>query len=73
MKTIQTLKEKAGGSYISNPFFSNFTFIKELRLATGLSQVKFSNKFCIPLTNIHNWEQGINKPYEYVFLWFRLY
>ena len=40
--------------------------IKELRKSTGLSQRRFADKFKIPVANVQTWEQGINKPLDYV-------
>ena len=40
--------------------------IKELRQRTGLSQVKFAQKFFIPKSTIEQWEMGIRKPPVYV-------
>ena len=40
--------------------------IKDLREKTGLSQRKFAEKFNIPVANLQSWEQGINKPLDYV-------
>ena len=40
--------------------------IKELRKETGLSQSKFSAKFGIPVRTLHQWEQGISAPPEYL-------
>jgi len=40
--------------------------IKEIRKSTKLSQQKFADKFHIPVANIQKWEQGINKPLDYV-------
>lgn len=40
--------------------------IKELRLASNMSQSKFSAYLEIPLTNIQHWEQGVSTPPSYV-------
>ena len=40
--------------------------IKELRKELGLSQNQFAWYFGIPVSTIHNWEQGIAKPPRYV-------
>lgn len=40
--------------------------IKELREGIGLSQRKFADKFKIPVANVQAWEQGVNKPLDYV-------
>lgn len=40
--------------------------IKQLRESTKLSQQKFADKFNIPVANLQKWEQGINKPLDYV-------
>lgn len=46
--------------------------IKDLRIATGLSQTQFANAYHIPVKNIQNWEQGTRKPPSYIiFLLFR--
>lgn len=36
--------------------------IKELRDRTGLTQVKFAEKFHIALHTLQSWEQGWSKP-----------
>lgn len=40
--------------------------IKDLRIATGLSQTKFADAYHIPVKNIQNWEQGARKPPSYI-------
>lgn len=40
--------------------------IKDLRIATGLSQTQFANAYHIPVKNIQNWEQGTRKPPSYI-------
>ena len=40
--------------------------VKQLRESTGLSQSKFASKFNIPVANVQSWEQGRNKPLDYV-------
>lgn len=40
--------------------------IKEMRTELGLSQSKFADKFKIPVANVQSWEQGINRPLDYV-------
>lgn len=40
--------------------------IKELRIGTGLSQTKFSEKYGIPKRTIEDWESGKRTPPEYV-------
>ena len=40
--------------------------IKALREKTGLSQRKFAGKFNIPVANLQSWEQGVNRPLDYV-------
>lgn len=40
--------------------------IKELRSLTGLSQVKFAEKYNIPRRTIENWETDSRKCPEYV-------
>lgn len=40
--------------------------IKELRNQTGLSQSQFAKYFNIPVGTIHNWEQKISSPPQYV-------
>ncbi len=51
--------------------------IKELRMMTGLSQVKFAELLDIPVKYISKWEQGEAAPPEYVFrliktvLWYK--
>ena len=41
-------------------------FIKELRLSLGLSQREFSSQYCIPLSTLCKWEQGVSSPPDYV-------
>lgn len=40
--------------------------IKEIRTLTGLSQIKFGNKYQIPMRTIQDWEAGKRVPPEYV-------
>lgn len=40
--------------------------IKEIRALTGLSQVKFGEKYRIPRRTIENWERGIAECPQYV-------
>lgn len=40
--------------------------IKEMRAATGLSQVKFAEHLGIPRRTIENWESGVNACPSYV-------
>ena len=40
--------------------------VAEIRATTGLSQGKFSVRYCIPVGTIHNWEQGIRKCPDYI-------
>lgn len=40
--------------------------VAEIRTTTGLSQGKFSVKYCIPVNTIHNWEQGVSKCPDYL-------
>lgn len=40
--------------------------VKEIRKLTGLSQEAFAKKYGIPINTIHNWEQEVRKPPEYV-------
>ena len=40
--------------------------IKEIRTLTGLSQVKFGEKYRIPRRTIENWERGIAECPQYV-------
>ena len=40
--------------------------IKEIRKMTGLSQVKFSEKYNVPVRTLQNWEAGKNSPPLYV-------
>lgn len=40
--------------------------IKEIRENLGWTQKEFADYFNIPLGTIHNWEQGLRKPPEYV-------
>ena len=39
--------------------------IKDIREKTGLSQVKFSLRFCIPRRTLEDWESGKNKCSDY--------
>lgn len=40
--------------------------IKEIRALTGLSQVKFCEKYHIPLNTFARWEQGKREPSDYL-------
>ena len=40
--------------------------IKEIRSLTGLSQVKFCEKYNIPRRTLEDWESGKNKPADYL-------
>lgn len=40
--------------------------IKELRAATGLTQIEFSKNFGIPVSTLRKWEQGEARPAPYV-------
>lgn len=40
--------------------------IKEIRALTGLSQVKFCEKYHIPLNTFVRWEQGKREPPDYL-------
>lgn len=40
--------------------------IKEIRENLGWTQKEFAAYFNIPLGTIHNWEQGLRTPPEYV-------
>ena len=40
--------------------------IKEIRKKTGMSQNDFANFIGMPLNTLRNWEQGINKPSEWL-------
>lgn len=40
--------------------------IRRMRIAVGLSQSQFANKYGIPKRTIEDWERGIRKPQQYV-------
>lgn len=40
--------------------------IKNLRKKTGLTQARFAELLNIPKRSIENWEEGKNKPPEYL-------
>ena len=40
--------------------------IEEIRKLTGLTQVKFSERYGIPRRTLEHWERDLNKPPEYV-------
>jgi len=40
--------------------------INEIRQLTGLSQVKFGEKYHIPKRTIQGWEEGVRIPPDYV-------
>ena len=40
--------------------------IKELRLATGMTQTAFAKYFEIPLRTVQDWEAGKRKPLDYL-------
>lgn len=46
---------------------NNYSNVTELRKAYGMSQSQFAKYFGIPINTIHNWDQGLRKPPEYVF------
>ena len=39
-----------------------FTYVKEIRAKTGLSQTEFAKKLHISFKTLQNWEQGRRKP-----------
>lgn len=43
--------------------------VKELREKTGLSQSQFAKATNLPVSTLHNWEQGKNQPPSYVLIW----
>lgn len=40
--------------------------VREIRKATGLSQVKFGQKYGIPRRTVEDWEAGVMNPPAYV-------
>ena len=44
----------------------SFEKIKEIRNKTSLSQVKFSEKYGIPVRTLEDWERGKSTPPSYV-------
>ena len=40
--------------------------IKKMRKMTGLSQVKFSKKYNVPVRTLQDWEAGKSNPPPYV-------
>lgn len=40
--------------------------VKDIRGLTGLSQIKFCEKYKIPRRTLEDWESGKNKPAEYL-------
>ena len=40
--------------------------IKELRVAAGLTQARFAEKYKIPKRTLENWEEGTRNPPPYV-------
>lgn len=40
--------------------------IREIRAATGLSQVAFAQRFCIPRRTVENWESGASACPDYL-------
>lgn len=40
--------------------------IREIRAATGLSQVAFAQRFCIPRRTVENWESGASTCPDYL-------
>lgn len=40
--------------------------IRAIRAATGLSQVRFAERYGIPRRTIENWESGVRTPPPYV-------
>lgn len=45
---------------------SKHNIMKELREATGLSQIKFAEKFEIPVKSLQNWEAERTAPPPYI-------
>ena len=45
--------------------------LKELRLATGLTQTELGELMKIPMRTIQNWENGERKMQPYVERWYR--
>ena len=43
--------------------------VKEIRLMTGLSQVKFASKYGIPKRTLASWESGYTEYKDYVIDW----
>ena len=52
-------------NYKATPY-NLYMLVKTLRLATGLSQSKFSDLFSIPLATLQDWEHGRRVPRSYV-------
>lgn len=40
--------------------------VREIRAATGLSQVAFAQRFCIPRRTVENWESGASSCPDYL-------
>ncbi len=47
--------------------------IKEIRLASGLSQQKFADQWHIPMRTVQNWECGVSRVPEYYLLLLQAY
>ena len=43
--------------------------VKELREKSGLSQSQFAKATGVPVSTLHNWEQGKNQPPTYSMVW----
>lgn len=43
--------------------------VKEIRAATGLSQARFAEAYCIPRRTLEDWETGKREPPPYIRLW----
>lgn len=42
--------------------------VKSLRDLSGMSQTQYAKYFCIPLSTLKKWEQGVRVPPVYVVL-----
>ena len=40
--------------------------VREIRAATGLSQIAFAQRFCMPRRTVENWESGANNCPDYL-------
>lgn len=40
--------------------------MRELRAASGMTQVRYAEHFCVPRRTVENWDSGTNTPPDYI-------